>query len=43
MLPHQHIFGSLGEIIEYLDYVDANEGAVEHYKRWFFFDRNKMS
>tara|TARA_Y100000590_G_scaffold468528_1_gene651585 strand:- start:737 stop:1282 length:546 start_codon:yes stop_codon:yes gene_type:complete len=43
MLPHQHIFGSLSEIIEYLDYVDANEGAVEHYKRWFFFDRNKMS
>ena len=42
MLPHQHIFGCLNELINYLDYVDTHEENINHYKRWFFFDRSKM-
>jgi len=42
MLPHQHIFGSLGDLIEYLSSVDSGKNK-KHYKRWFFFDQSKMS
>ena len=36
MLPHQHIFGSINDLLEYLSRVDSGEDA-KHYKRWFFF------
>lgn len=42
MLPHQHIFGSLEELLEYLANVHAGRDH-NHYKRWFFFDQNRMS
>tara|TARA_R110000744_G_scaffold4455_1_gene16092 strand:- start:5794 stop:6354 length:561 start_codon:yes stop_codon:yes gene_type:complete len=42
MLPHQHIFSSLEELTSYLKGVDQNK-YVKHYKRWFFFDQEKMS
>tara|TARA_R110000824_G_C15125370_1_gene668507 strand:+ start:470 stop:1021 length:552 start_codon:yes stop_codon:yes gene_type:complete len=41
MLPHQHIFGSINDLLEYLSRVDSGEDA-KHYKRWFFFDRAKI-
>ena len=41
MLPHEHIFDSLGDLKAYLDHVDMDEG-VEHYKRWFFLDQSKL-
>ena len=42
MLPHQHIFGSLHDLLEYLINVDSGRD-IKHYKRWFFFDQNRMS
>jgi nucleoside 2-deoxyribosyltransferase len=42
MLPHQHIFGSLDELLEYLANVHAGRDH-NHYKRWFFFDQNRMT
>ena len=42
MLPHQHIFGSLDEMLRYLVGVDS-EKDTKHYKRWFFFDQKRMS
>ena len=42
MLPHQHIFGSLDELLEYLANVHSGRDH-NHYKRWFFFDQNRMS
>ena len=41
MLPHQHIFGSLDALLEYLVNVDTGRD-IKHYKRWFFFDQAKM-
>ena len=41
MLPHQHIFGSLEDLIEYLEEVNENQDAY-HYKRWFFFDQERL-
>ena len=41
MLPHQHIFGSLDEMLLYLVNLDSGKD-INHYKRWFFFDQNKM-
>ena len=41
MLPHQHIFGSLDGLLEYLLNVDTGRD-IKHYKRWFFFDQAKM-
>jgi len=41
MLPHQHIFGSLEELLLYLKNVDSNK-EIKHYKRWFFFDQSRM-
>tara|TARA_R110002012_G_scaffold62218_4_gene163615 strand:+ start:405 stop:944 length:540 start_codon:yes stop_codon:yes gene_type:complete len=41
MLPHQHIFGSLNELLQYLLNVDSNIDTA-HYKRWFFLDKDKM-
>jgi len=39
MLPHQHIFDSMENLMGYLAYVDRHKGKVNHYKRWFFFDK----
>ena len=41
MLPHQHIFGSLESLIEYLEEVNENKDSY-HYKRWFFFDQERL-
>ena len=41
MLPHQHIFGSLSELLEYLVNIDTGRDT-NHYKRWFFFNQEKM-
>ena len=41
MLPHEHIFSSLDELLEYL--INVHTGRdIKHYKRWFFFDQNRM-
>jgi nucleoside 2-deoxyribosyltransferase len=42
MLPHQHIFGSIDELLAYLRVVNKDINA-KHYKRWFFFDQSKLS
>jgi|TARA_R110002110_G_scaffold3190_4_gene16440 hypothetical protein len=42
MLPHQHIFGSMDELIEYLEHIDSSEKQVKHLKRWFFFDQERL-
>ena len=39
MLPHEHIFGSLEDLLEYLHDVSTGKDQ-EHYKRWFFFNRD---
>lgn len=36
MLPHEHIFGSLTELIEYLSFVNSHKN-VNALSRWFFF------
>lgn len=36
MLPHEHIFGSMEEIIEYLSFINALQDTTG-LKRWFFF------
>jgi hypothetical protein len=36
MLDHEHIFGSMQEIIDYLQYINTVEDKVK-LKRWFFF------
>lgn len=41
MIPHEHIFGSLDELFDYLKVVNSEE-HVKHYKRWFFFDQKKI-
>ncbi len=41
MLPHQHIFGSLNDLLEYLLNVHVGKD-IKHYKRWFFFDQKRM-
>jgi len=41
MLPHEHIFGSLEGLTDYLRHVDSDDD-VEHHKRWFFFDQSKL-
>ena len=43
MLPHQHIFGSIDDLMQYLDYVDSCKDEIEHHKRWFFFDRERLN
>jgi hypothetical protein len=42
MLPHEHIFNSLSEILGYLDEIN-NEQDVSKLKRWFFFKYNKVN
>ena len=42
MLPHQHIFDSMENLMGYLAYVHKHNGDVDHYKRWFFFNKDKM-
>ncbi len=41
MLPHQHIFGCLQELTNYLHNVSSGIDR-KHYKRWFFFDQERM-
>ena len=41
MLPHQHIFGSIEDLLSYLGRVNSGEDS-KHYKRWFFFDQERM-
>jgi hypothetical protein len=41
MLPHQHIFGSMDELVSYLRRVNSSR-RVKTYKRWFFFNRTKL-
>ena len=43
MLPHQHIFGSIDDLMRYLNYVDSCKDEIEHHKRWFFFDQERLS
>ena len=38
MLPHEHIFSSLQELQDYINYVDESEEKIDHKKRWFFFN-----
>lgn len=38
MLPHQHIFGSSNEIIEYLKHVDSTQD-IHDFGRWIFFNQ----
>jgi hypothetical protein len=40
MIPHEHIFSSMEELMGYLSFVDSQEGEVYHFKRWFFFNRD---
>lgn len=42
MLPDQHLFGCLEDALSYLDIVD-NHLEVDHLKRWFFFDQEKLT
>ena len=42
MLPHPHIFSSIDSLMSYLDYVDTNKEQIEHHKRWFFFDQERL-
>lgn len=42
MLPHQHIFSDLESLMRYLDYVDVYPDEIEHHKRWFFFDQERL-
>lgn len=39
MLPHQHIFNTMEETIDYLRNVDNNNDTTK-LKRWFFFEEN---
>ena len=39
MLPHQHVFGNLEDLIHYLNDIDTCEGEIDHCKRWFFFNQ----
>ena len=41
MLPHEHIFSSMEELMDYLSFINSNE-EVDHHKRWFFFNRNSV-
>lgn len=41
MLPHEHIFNSLSEVLHYLDEVN-DEVDVTKLKRWFFFKYNNI-
>ncbi|NBO99255.1 MAG: hypothetical protein EBU90_03890 [Proteobacteria bacterium] len=41
MLDHEHIFNSMDEIIEYLEYIN-NVKEKESLKRWFFFKDSKI-
>jgi hypothetical protein len=42
MLPHEHIFSDMESLMSYLDHVDTYPQPVEHHKRWFFFNRDRM-
>jgi hypothetical protein len=38
MLPHEHIFSSLNQMVEYLNYVNEIKNT-QNLKRWFFFEK----
>jgi hypothetical protein len=40
MLPHEHIFSSLSEIMSYLESINTTDN-IKNLKRWFFF-RNEI-
>ena len=42
MLPHEHVFGGLEELISYLSEINESV-SVDHLKRWFFFDQDKLA
>jgi hypothetical protein len=42
MLPHEHIFNSLSEVLNYLSYINQEEDVTK-LKRWFFFRNNKIN
>lgn len=41
MIPHQMIFGSEKELIDYLHYIDSSP-KIETFNRWYFFDKDKL-
>ena len=42
VLPHQHFFNNWDELKTYIHYVHSCNYKVEHYKRWFFLDYDKL-
>ena len=38
MLPHEHIFSSLDQMVNYLNQVNETKNT-ENLKRWFFFEK----
>lgn len=38
MIPHQHIFSSLNEVMKYLENINSSS-KIEHHGRWVFFNR----
>ena len=41
VMPHDHIFGSWSELLEYLEHINEDED-VDHLNRWRFFDWEKV-
>jgi hypothetical protein len=41
MVPHQHVFGSMEELVAYLDHVN-DAPRVRTFGRWFFFRRRDL-
>lgn len=41
MVPHEHIFSSEQELLDYLHHVDTAK-RVKTYKRWYFFDFDEL-
>jgi hypothetical protein len=40
-IPHEHIFGSQEELLEYLDHIDTAR-RVKTFRRWFFFKQEVL-
>lgn len=41
MLPHEHIFSSMNELIEYIELINTSN-LSDINERWFFINRNKL-
>ncbi len=39
MLPHEHIFSTMEDLMGYISHVNS-DSEVDHHKRWFFFNRD---